>query len=179
MTRPRFLRPAALATMAALALLATAGAALAADGARDASAVVTAFNEALTARNLDKALTHFAPGAVQFNLRPAHAGMPGSAPQELVSDLRAHWGMIGSVLISSTKSYVRKVEVIDSRAEGDVATVWTRTTTESTMPDNPSVRRDSFVETYLLVRKDGAWMIGAVADNRQPQASAGGKSGGP
>lgn len=162
----------------ALALWVAAGPSLAADAAGEPAAAVRSFNDALSTRNLDKALAQIAPGSVQFNLRPAHAGM-GGAPQALVTDLRAQWSMIGPVVFASTKSWVRKVEIIDSRVEGDVATIWTRTATETVRPDQPDVRRDSFVEIYLLVRRDGQWKIGALADNRKPNDVGGAKNGGP
>ena len=131
------------------------------------SAVVRGFNESLTRRELEKALTFIAPGGVQFNLRPSHAGL-GTAPDALTSDLRAHWSMIGPVLFSATQAYRRQVDVVDERTEGDVATVWTNTTTTSARPDGPRPRTDQFSEIYLLVRQAGEWKIGAIADNRRP-----------
>jgi hypothetical protein len=154
------------ALIAAATLLA-GGVALAADAAGEPAAVVNAFNAAVTARNLDKTLAYLIAGGVQFNLRPAHTGL-GGAPQGVSTDLRAHWSTVGSLLFTATKSYSRKVEIIDSRVADDIATVWTKTNTETVRGDKPEASKDSFVEVYLLLRKDGQWKISAVADSRRP-----------
>ena len=104
---------------------------------------------------------------------PASAGAlgegVGDAPgASLTADLKAHWSMIGPVLFTATKSYSRKAEILETHVDGDIATVWTRTTTVTERPDQAGRKTDQFVETYLLVRKDGQWKIGAVADNRRP-----------
>jgi len=135
--------------------------------AADAAAVVTAFNAAISARNLEKAVAHLAPGGVQFSLKPAHTGM-GGGQVGLTTDLRAHWSMIGPVLFSATKSYSRDVAILDARAEGEVATVWTVTRTTTARADGAAPRTDEFREIYLLVRTEGTWRIGAVADARAP-----------
>jgi hypothetical protein len=151
---------------ASLALAITGGTAFAAGAAAEAAAVVTTFNAAISSRNLDQATGLFAPGGVQFSLRPAHTGLGGQQPN-LTADLRAHWSMIAPVVFTATKGYSRKAAIIDARADGDLATVWTTITTETVHADK-STTRDKFVELYLLVRKDGAWKIGAIADNRNP-----------
>ncbi len=136
--------------------------------ATEAATVVTAFNAALTARDLEKAATYFAPGSVQFSLRAAHPGMGGEQAASLSGDLRSHWMMIGSVLISATKAYSRKADIINSRADGDIATVWAKISTLTDRADQPKPRTDEFVEAYLMVKKDGRWLIGAIVDNRKP-----------
>ena len=152
----------------ASAALLLIGAATSLAGAPDeAGAVVIEFNAAVSSRSLDKATSYFAPGSVQFSLRPSHTGLGAQRP-DLTADLRAHWSMIGPVLFAATKAYTRKAEIIGSRTEGDIATVWARITTETVRADKPGTTRDSFVELYLLVRKDGTWKIGAMADNRSP-----------
>ncbi len=103
---------------------------------------------------------------MQFSLRPAHTGL--GTQQTLTTDLRAHWSTIGPVLMAATRKYSRRIEVIDSRAEGDIATVWTKTSTETVRADKPATTTDNFVEVYLLVRKDNQWKIGGIADNRRP-----------
>jgi hypothetical protein len=155
----------ALATVAAGALAGTAAAPSGADA--EAAAVVTSFNAAVTGRSADKAIGHFIKGGVQFNIRPAHTGL-GGAPQGVTTELTAHWSMIAPVLFAATNTYSRRVEVLDARAEGDVATVWTRTRTETVRSGQSAPRRDEFLEIYLLVRTGGAWKIGAIADNRVP-----------
>jgi hypothetical protein len=148
-------------------LVATAVAAPAAPAAEPA-AVVTAFCAAVSERKLDRVTALFAPGSVQFSLRPSHTGVGDQPSGSLTSDLKAHWSMIGPVLFTATKSYSRKAEILDTRVDGDIATVWTRTTTVTERADNAGKKTDEFVEVYLLVRKDGQWKIGAVADNRRP-----------
>ena len=152
--------------MMALALLMTGSASLGAPPADEAAAVVTAFNAAITSRDLAKATNLLAPGGVQLSLRPSHTGLGGKQPA-LTTDLRAHWAMIAPVLFTATKGYSRKAEILDARAEGDLATVWAKIATESVHADK-SATRDKFVELYLLVHKDGGWKIGAMADNRNP-----------
>ncbi len=131
------------------------------------AAVVEAMNAAITARDLPAVKRYFAPGGVQFSLRPAHTGLGGAAAG-LTTPLEAHWSMIGPVLFGATKSYEREVEVLDARVEGEVATVWTRTRTRTVRGTPPVTKQDEFVEIYLLVRTGGEWKVGAIADNRRP-----------
>jgi hypothetical protein len=161
------MRTARLVTaLIAAATIFAGGSVLAADAAGEPAAVVSAFNAAVTARNLDKTLSYLIAGGVQFNLRPAHTGVGGQ--QGVSTDLRAHWTTIGALLFTATKSYSRKVEIIDTRVEDDIATVWTKTNTETIRGEKSEVSKDSFVEVYLLLRKDGQWKIGAVTDSRRP-----------
>ncbi len=153
--------------VAVIAVLAGNAAIAASTPATEAAAVVTSFGEAVSSRNLDKVLDYFAPGGVQFSLRPAHGGL-GSAPASLTGDLRAHWSTIAPVVFSATRAYSRTAEIIDTRVDGDIATVWATVTTTSVRSDKQETRKDEFVELYLLVRKDGQWKIGAIADNRRP-----------
>lgn len=125
--------------------------------------VVKAFNSALTERNLDAALAQFASGAVQYTLRSAHAGVPTGAG--VTSDLKTHWQTIGPVLIGATQSYKRIPELLDVRIDGDLATVWAKTSTES-VERSGSRKQGSFTEVYFLVRTASGWRIGSMADNR-------------
>lgn len=163
-----WIRLATTAVLGAVLLAPAAWSATGGDEATEAAAVVTAFNAAVTGRDLEKAASYFAPGSVQFTLRPSHPGTGGAPADSLTSALRSHWMMVGSVLISATKVYSRKAEILDSRAEGDIATVWTRVTTVTERSDKAEKKTDSFVEVYLMVRKDDRWMIGAMVDNRRP-----------
>lgn len=129
---------------------------------------VAAFNAAVTAKDLPRAASYIAPGGVQFTLRAAHPGMGDAQDESLGSDLRSHWMLIGSTVIAATKAYSRDAEILDSRVDGDVATVWARISTLSHRNDQPEAKKDQFTEVYLMVRKDGNWLIGAGADNRQP-----------
>lgn len=164
----RFLiRPATLVILGAALAMPAAWADPSAEAGTPAG-TVTAFNAAVTAKDLSRAASYIAPGGVQFTLRSAHPGMGGEESGDLGSDLRSHWMVIGSTVIAATKVYSRNAEIIDSRVDGDVATVWTKISTLSHRNDQPEAKKDQFTEVYLMVRKDGNWLIGAVADNRQP-----------
>ena len=126
--------------------------------------VVKAFNAAITDRKNDAITAQLAKGGVQFTLRTAHAGMTG-APTGITSDLVAHWGMVTPLLFTVTSSYKRTPEIVDSRVDGEVATVWTRISTETVERDGKS-RKESFTELYLLVHSSDGWKIGAIVDNR-------------
>lgn len=125
--------------------------------------VVKAFNSAITERKLDAAIAHFASGAVQYTLRSAHAGVPTGAG--VTSDLKTHWQTIGPVLIGATQSYRRVPEILDVRADGDLATVWVKISSE-TVERSGNRKQGSFSELYVLVRTAGGWRIGSMADNR-------------
>jgi len=133
--------------------------------------VVKAFNSAITERKLDAALGHLARGSVQYTLRAAHAGVP-TGDGGITSDLKTHWSTIGPVLISATTSYKRVPEIIDSRIDGDLATVWALVSSD-TVERNGSHKQSKFSEVYLLVRTPAGWQIGAMADNRGTSAFAG------
>lgn len=155
--------PLRITTAFAIAMLALGGSVHANE---TPEATVQAFNAAISARDLASATTHFADGAVQFTLRAAHAGMAASAPQGLSMDLKAHWTQVGTLLFSVTKAYTRTPTIIDTRTEGDLATVWAQLATETLERSAAEPRRERFAEVYLLVRKQGNWLIAGVADNR-------------
>jgi len=127
--------------------------------------VVTAFNRAVTDRDMDSLLAHFLDGGVQFNLRPSHGGLQAGP---LTSELHARWSMVGPVLFGATTAYTRDAEVVDVHAAGEVATVWVNVTTETVLASNGKSSTEAFTEVYLLVRTDDGWRIAGVADNRQP-----------
>jgi hypothetical protein len=133
--------------------------------------VVKAFNGAITERKLDVALTYFAKGSVQFTLRSAHAGV-SSGEGGISSDLKTHWSTIGPVVISSTSAYRRVPEILNTRDDGDLATVWVMTSSE-TVDRSGKAQQNKFSEVYLLVKTAGGWQIGAIADNRGATAFAG------
>ena len=133
--------------------------------------VVKAFNSAITERKLDVALTYFAKGSVQYTLRSAHAGVP-TGDGGITSDLKTHWSTIGPVVISSTSAYRRAPEILDTRVDGDLATVWALTSSE-TVDRGGKAQQNKFSEVYLLVKTAGGWQIGAMADNRGATAFAG------
>ncbi len=126
---------------------------------------VQAFNQALSKHDLDAALALIANGSVQFTLRSAHSDIPSAGPGSVTGDLKAHWRMVGPVVFGSTTVYSRIPKIENSRVDGDLATVWTNTATE-TVDKSGSKRTDSFSEVYMLVHTASGWQIGAVADNR-------------
>jgi len=132
--------------------------------ADDPVAVVEQFNQAITNSELDTLLGLFANGAVQFALRPAHAGMP--VPEKITSDLTIHWRTIGPVLFSVMESYSRTPEILDTHVENELATVWARITTRSRDRNGTTERSESFREVYLLVNRGEGWKIGGIAENR-------------
>ncbi len=133
--------------------------------------VVKAFNSAITERKLDVALTYFAKGSVQYTLRSAHAGVP-TGEGGITSDLKTHWSMIGPVLLGATASYQRVPEILDTRVDGDLATVWVKIATE-TVDRSGKRNQNSFSEFYLLVHTGDRWQIGSMADNRGTNSLAG------
>lgn len=126
--------------------------------------VVQAFNRALTGRKLEDATALLAKGSVQYTLRAAHAGVT-TGTGGITSDLKTHWNTIGPVLFSVTSAYKRVPKILDTRVDGDLATVWAQVASETVERSGKS-RKDSFSEVYLLVRTGNAWLIGAIADNR-------------
>lgn len=125
--------------------------------------VVQAFNRAITSRDLAAATAHMAKGSVQYTLRSAHAGVATGAG--ITSDLATHWNTIGPVVLSATSAYKRVPEIVNTRIDGDLATVWTKTTSE-TVDRSGKSKTASFSELYLLVKTASGWQIGAMADNR-------------
>jgi hypothetical protein len=132
---------------------------------RSPAETVQAFNQALSKHDMDAALALIANGSVQFTLRSAHSDIPSGGPASVTGDLKAHWSAIGPVVFGSTTAYNRTPKITNARVDGDLATVWTDTATE-TVGKNGSKRSDSFSEVYLLVHTASGWQIGAVADNR-------------
>lgn len=126
---------------------------------------VRAFNASISARDLDGALAQLAPGSVQFVREASHADM-GESDERLAQDLTTQWQVVGAVLFSSTEIYDRSVEVVSTEADGHVATVWTRTRTETVAAAGAPPSILEFSEVWLLLRLDGEWKIAGVANNR-------------
>lgn len=135
----------------------------------DAADHVRAFNEAVTNRDLDAAVALLAPGSVQFVQGGSHEGL-GAPDERLAQDLVTQWQVVGAVLFSSTESYTRSVEVTSVEADGDVATVWTRTRTETVQAAGAPPSVLEFSEAWLLLRLDGEWTIAGLANNRPATA---------
>jgi hypothetical protein len=134
------------------------------DPKQAAEAVVRAFNAAFAKKDIEGLAAQLVDGGVQFDLRPAHADQ--TAPRSLTQELRARWYGVTPILFAAAESYERKVEILDSRATADMATVWTRITTNMRMPKSDQVTSNSFTEVYLLVHTPQGWKIGAMIDNR-------------
>jgi ketosteroid isomerase-like protein len=135
-----------------------------ADPQADAIAAVQSFNAAFGRKDIDGLVAHCIDGGVVFDLRPAHADQ--SAPQSLTQELKEKWYGVTPILFAATASYTRNVEIIDSRATEDMATVWTKTTATTVMPKSGKPSTNSFNEVYFLVHTPKGWKIGAMMDNR-------------
>ena len=97
--------------------------------------VVQAFNRALSARKIEDATALMAKGSVQYTLRAAHPGVTATAPTGITSDLKTHWNTIGPVVFSVTTVYSRVPKILDTRIDGDLATVWAQVASETVAPD--------------------------------------------
>jgi len=148
----------------AMTLACTLGATLVSAASGGPEDTVIAFNAAFMAKDKDAAVATLAEGGAQFTLRSQHEDAP---PDQLQSEISGYWTLIAPVLFASTSSYQREVEILDTRADGDVATVWTNTRTNSTRLGANEADLNEFTEVYLLVRTPDGWKIAAIADNRQ------------
>lgn len=147
-----------------LALTASCGSQL--PDTSEVARVVQSFNQAVTERaELDAILAHFAPGGVQFTLRPSHQGI---MPEGLTTELVAHWSGVVPILFAATQAYVRQAEILDARVQGTVATVWASIRTETRLATAGDPNTETFTEVYLLVHNAAGWQIAAIADNRPP-----------
>ena len=134
--------------------------------AQSPAEVVTAFNEAVTAQDMDAMLAVLADGGVRYNLRPAHQGL---VDERLTQDLKVHWQTVAPLLFNVTESYSRRAEVQQVHQDGELATVWASISTRTVPLDDTGPSQERFVELYMLVLSpDGTWKIAGVADNRQP-----------
>jgi ketosteroid isomerase-like protein len=147
-----------------LALNPAALAAEKADPKKEAEAVVRAFNAAFTRKDIEGLAATLIEGGVQFDLRPAHADQ--TTPQGLTQEIRERWYGVTPILFAATESYTRQVEILDSHAAPDMATVWAKITTVMRMPKSSKPSTNVFTEVYLLVRTPQGWKIGAMMDDR-------------
>lgn len=135
-----------------------------ADAKKQAESVVRAFNAAFAKKDVEAVTAELLEGGVQFDLRPAHADQ--SAPAKLAQELHERWYGVTPILFAAAESYARNVEILDSRATADMATVWARITTEMRLPKSDKPSRNVFTELYLLVHTPQGWKIGAMMDDR-------------
>ena len=115
----------------------------------EAAELVTAFNQALSNRDMETMLSLLADGAVRFNLRPSHQGL---TEDTLAQDLKLHWQTVGSVLFSVTETYQRSIQVTAVHVDADLATVWVETQTRSVSRSDGSECNATPVRTTLSQR---------------------------
>ena len=128
--------------------------------------VVKTFNTAVSERDMDTAMEQLADGGVVLQLRPAHPGMPENPP--LTGDLVKTWELVGAILFPSTDAYSRAPEITEVTEIGEIATVWADTTTTTHRKNVAEPMVLNFSEMYVLVKKNEAWKIAVIGDNRQP-----------
>ena len=128
--------------------------------------VVQSFNAAVTERDMETAMEQLAEGGVVLQLRPAHPGMPENPP--LTGDLVKTWQVVGAILFPVTDAYSRELEITAVTEHGEIATVWADTTTTTHRKDVEEPMVLNFSEMYVLVKKNDAWKIAVIGDNRQP-----------
>lgn len=74
---------------------------------------------------------------------------------------------MSAVLFSTTKSYVRHIDIRDVQIDGELGVVWTQTKTETHRIKNDSQTSHDFSEMYFLINKDNSgWRIAGTATNR-------------
>jgi len=130
-----------------------------------AAQAVVEFNDAVTQRDMDAAMSLIADGGIQYHLRPAHPGMPEDHP--LTEDMATMWKTVAAILFPTTDSYMRTVEIENVQIDGELAVVWTqtRTVTQRKGKDEPMIL--TFSEMYFLVNKnESGWRIAGTASNR-------------
>lgn len=138
------------------------------DPRKEAEVVVQAFNAAFGRKDMEGIAATLIEGGVQFDLRPAHADQ--TEGHQIIQELRARWYGVTPILFAAAESYARKVEIIDSRAAPDMATVWARISTEMRSPGSAKPVTNTFTEVYFLVRTQEGWKIGAMMDDRATDA---------
>ncbi len=130
-----------------------------------AAQTVLDFNTAITTRDMETALPLLADGGIQYHLHPAHPGMPEDHP--LTEDMAAMWKTVSAVLFSTTDSYERNIEILDVRADGELAVVWTQTHTVTKRKGKDGAMTLDFSEMYFLINKNNSgWRIAGTATNR-------------
>lgn len=136
-----------------------------ADAAHPAARAIIEFNESVTKRDMDTAMGLLAEGSVQYQIQPAHPGMPEDQP--LTADMTAMWRTVAAILFPTTDSYERVVEITDVRVDGELATVWTQTKTITHRKNKAEPMVLEFSEIYFLINKnDTGWLIAGNASNR-------------
>ena len=141
------------------------GTAATGDASHPAAAAIIEFNKAVTDRDMDTAIALLAEGGVQYNLHPAHPGMPLDHP--LTEDMTTMWKTVSPILFATTDGYERIIEIEAVHADGELAVVWTKTKTITHRKDKEEPMVLEFSEMYFLVNKDDTgWLIAGTATNR-------------
>lgn len=148
-----------------VAVLVTLSSAETGNDAHPAALTILKFNEAVTSRDMDTALSLLADGGIQFNLHPAHPGM--SVDHPLTEDMPTMWKTVSAILFPTTDSYERKIQIDNVHSDGELAVVWTQTTTVTYRKGKTEPMVLNFTEMYFLVNKDDTgWLIAGTATNR-------------
>jgi hypothetical protein len=135
------------------------------DASHPAARVIIEFNDSVTNRDMDTAIGLLAEGSIQYQIQPAHPGMPEDQP--LTADMPSMWKTVAAILFPTTESYERQVEIIDIRVDGELAVVWTQTKTVTHRKGVEELMVLEFSEVYFLVNKnDTGWLIAGNASNR-------------
>jgi len=135
------------------------------DAAHPAARAIVEFNKAVTDRDMDTAMALLAEGSIQYNLHPAHPGMPLDHP--LTEDAGTMWKTVSPILFATTDTYERIVEIKAVHADGELAVVWTQTKTITHRKGKEEPMVLEFSEMYFLVNKDDTgWLIAGNANNR-------------
>ena len=161
----RRLFPALLFALTLFITLTPPGSADTGDASHPAALTIIRFNEAVTSQDMDTAMALLAEGGIQFNLHPAHPGMPTDHP--LTEDMPTMWKTVSPILFATTDSYERVVQIVDVYSDGELAVVWTQTKTVTYRKGNEEPMLLDFSELYFLVNKDDTgWLIAGTATNR-------------
>ena len=135
------------------------------DSSHPAARTIIEFNEAVTKQDMDTAMGLLAEGSVQYQIQPAHPGMPEDQP--LTADLPTMWKTVAAIVFPTTDAYERQVEITDVRVDGELAVVWTQTKTITHRKGKEEPMVLEFSEIYFLVNKnDTGWLIAGHASNR-------------
>ncbi len=126
--------------------------------------VVLDFNAAFANEDEEGLINTMVDGGVQFTIKSAHAGVD---PKGLTENLPEYWSGIIPVIFKMTRSYTRTANIIDSRVEGDIATIWADIETHSVRILIGTEKRQSFKEAYFVIRTDQGWKIAAIMDTRE------------
>lgn len=135
------------------------------DTSHPAARTIIEFNASVTQRDMDTAMGLLAEGSVQYQIQPAHPGMPEDQP--LTADMPTMWKTVAAILFPTTDAYERQVEITDVRVDGELAVVWTQTKTITRRKDKKEPMVLEFSEVYFLVNKNQTgWLIAGNASNR-------------